>query len=73
MPASHEDLDADYLQDCLNLFGFTTGDLDDAIPPALISAGSNHVLLTLKSRSTLAAMSYELERGTAKLDSDVPR
>jgi PhzF family phenazine biosynthesis protein len=63
MPASHEELESEYLQECLTLFGYTNPDLDDAIPPALINAGSNHILLALRNRATLAAMSYELERG----------
>jgi PhzF family phenazine biosynthesis protein len=63
LPASHTTLDLDYLQECLRLFGFAEQDLDVDLPPALINAGSNHVLLALKSRQTLARMSYDLERG----------
>jgi PhzF family phenazine biosynthesis protein len=63
MPASQDDLEPDYLQQCMSLFGLSHDDLDDAIPPALINAGSNHVVLALRSRAALARMSYELERG----------
>ncbi|MBB3594902.1 PhzF family phenazine biosynthesis protein [Rhizobium sp. BK529] len=63
VPASHEDLEAHYLQACMDLFGFSKGHLDESIPPALINAGSPHVLIALRHRATLAAMSYDLERG----------
>jgi PhzF family phenazine biosynthesis protein len=49
----------------LDLFGFTSTDLDDRIAPAQIHAGADHLVLMLKSRATLAAMQYDLTRGRA--------
>ncbi len=47
----------------LQLFGLDEGDLDPAVPPAAMHGGADHLLLALRSRATLAQMSYELERG----------
>lgn len=63
LPTSVRGLEAGYLQECLDLFGFFDADLDAALPPRLINAGSNYVLLALHSRQTLADMSYEMPRG----------
>lgn len=49
----------------LDLFGYTDRDLDFRIPPALIHAGADHLLLMLNSRQTLAAMKYEFDAGRA--------
>jgi len=49
----------------LDLFGYTNEDLDLRIPPALIHAGADHLLLMLDNRRTLAAMKYEFEAGRA--------
>ncbi|MEM9348694.1 MAG: PhzF family phenazine biosynthesis protein [Pseudomonadota bacterium] len=51
------------LRDVLNLFGLAPDDLDPRLPPALINAGANHILLALKDRDRLAGMDYELDRG----------
>jgi PhzF family phenazine biosynthesis protein len=37
--------------------------LDLTIPPALVHAGANHLLLALRSRELLSAMRYDLEDG----------
>ncbi len=47
----------------LNLFGYGKSDLDPRLPPALIHAGADHLLLALNTRAALAAMRYELEAG----------
>jgi PhzF family phenazine biosynthesis protein len=47
----------------LALFGYTSDDLDPAIPPALIHGGADHLVLALNSRKALAAMAYELKAG----------
>lgn len=47
----------------LRLFGFTDDDLDPRIPPALIHAGADHLVLMLESRRTLAAMKYNFDAG----------
>jgi len=49
----------------LELFGYTTGDLDLKIPPARIHGGADHVVLALRSRGALARMAYDFERGRA--------
>lgn len=59
-PASFE-----LIAEALALFGYTSGDLDPAIPPALIHGGADHLVLVLKSREALAAMRYDLKTGQA--------
>jgi PhzF family phenazine biosynthesis protein len=54
---------APLVDSALALFGYTRGDLDQRIPPALAHAGANHLVLALKSRALLAAMRYELDAG----------
>lgn len=49
--------------EALALFGYQPGDLDSAIPPALIHGGADHLVLALKSRAALAAMAYDLKKG----------
>ncbi len=51
--------------EALALFGYTPGDLDPAILPALIHGGADHLVLALKSREALAAMRYDLKAGQA--------
>lgn len=49
--------------DLLQLFGYTTGDLDPRIPPAMIHAGADHALFALTKREVLSRMSYDLKQG----------
>jgi PhzF family phenazine biosynthesis protein len=49
--------------DALALFGYTRGDLDPRLPPALIHGGADHLVLALKTRAALAAMRYDLDAG----------
>lgn len=51
--------------EALALFGYAPGDLEPAIPPALIHGGADHLVLALKSREALAAMRYDLKAGQA--------
>lgn len=51
----------------LDLFDLASDDLDGRIPPALIHAGADHLVLMLKRRSTLAAMKYDFRRGQAAM------
>lgn len=44
--------------DALALFGLTTRDLDDRLPPARIHGGVDHVMLVLRDRARLAAIDY---------------
>ncbi|WP_420407759.1 PhzF family phenazine biosynthesis protein [Hoeflea sp.] len=49
----------------LDLLGYSNDQLDPALPPAEIHAGADHLLLALKDRADLAAMSYDLDAGRA--------
>jgi len=51
--------------EALALFGYAPGDLDPAIPPALIHGGADHLVLALNTREALAAMRYDLKAGQA--------
>lgn len=56
-------LSSEELNESLGLFGLTENDLDERLAPAFIHAGAEHVVLPLKTRSSLSAMSYDLEHG----------
>ncbi|MGJ7612747.1 MULTISPECIES: PhzF family phenazine biosynthesis protein [unclassified Variovorax] len=56
------------VSDALALFGYTVGDLDPRIAPAVAHAGADHLVLALKSRALLSAMHYELEAGRALMN-----
>ncbi|HIP78759.1 MAG TPA: PhzF family phenazine biosynthesis protein [Kiloniellaceae bacterium] len=62
-PTRSRPLDEDLLERTLALFGLTRDALDPRIPPAFAEAGATHVVLGLKERATLAAMSYDLDAG----------
>lgn len=47
----------------LALFGYSQQDLDPNLPPAIIHAGLDHLVLALDSRAKLSRMHYELEAG----------
>ena len=49
----------------LELFGYRRDQLDPALSPAEINAGADHLLLALRDRGDLAAMSYDLDAGRA--------
>lgn len=51
------------LEKALALFGYTAAELDPSLPPAEIHAGADHLLLALKNRGDLAAMTYDLDAG----------
>ncbi len=50
-------------KDVLTLFGLRSSDLDERLPPAHVHAGADHVVLVLKDRARLSAMSYDLNQG----------
>lgn len=54
---------AELVEKALALFGFTKEDLDPRIPPGFAEGGATHLVLALKDRAKLAAMSYDLEAG----------
>ena len=45
----------------LDVFGYTDAQINTIIPPARIHAGADHLLSSLKSRSDLAQMRYDME------------
>ncbi|CAN7212022.1 PhzF family phenazine biosynthesis protein [Mesorhizobium amorphae] len=51
------------IAETLALFGYAAEDLDPAVAPALIHGGADHLVLALKSRQALAAMTYDLKAG----------
>ncbi|MDC8829798.1 PhzF family phenazine biosynthesis protein [Alteromonas gilva] len=53
------------LTSVLTLFALQPDDLDERLAPAWIHGGSNHIVLVLKSRQTLAQMRYDLAAGKA--------
>ena len=63
MPAS-----AQLVSDALELFGYMPEDLDERIPPAIVHGGARHLALVLKSRETLAAMTYALDAGRSLMN-----
>jgi PhzF family phenazine biosynthesis protein len=51
--------------DALTLFGLELDDLDPRFTPTFAQAGATHLILVLRSREKLAAMSYDLASGRA--------
>ena len=51
------------VEKALALFGYSKDQLDPALPPAEIHGGADHLLLALRDRTDLAAMSYDLDQG----------
>ena len=51
------------IQQALALFSLSPDDLDARIPPAIANAGAEHLVLALRERDALRAMSYDLDRG----------
>ena len=62
-PTRNSRLTADQLTGALQLFALSESDLDERIPPVIAEAGATHLVLALKSRDALAAMSYDLDEG----------
>lgn len=56
------------VSDALALLGYTPEDLDERIPPAIVHGGADHLALVLKSRQTLAAMTYDLDAGRSLMN-----
>jgi len=64
-PTSSKQASAALVDAALALFGYRREELDPRIPPALINAGNDHLVLALRSRAALAAMQYDFEAGRA--------
>ncbi len=63
-PATRSNLASPHLVSAaLELFGYTIEDLDPNLPPALVHAGADHLLIALNTRKALAAMQYDLNAG----------
>jgi len=62
-PTWNKPVDEAQQAEALALFGLSTDDLDAGYPVARIHAGADHLLLPLKDRATLAAMTYDLDAG----------
>ncbi len=58
-------VEPNHISDALKLFGLQDSQLDKRIPPAIINAGVNHLLLNLMDHETLRQMRYDLEAGKA--------
>ena len=67
-PTRSAPLDAPLRDALLDLFGYSSGDLDPKLRPAKIHGGADHALLALRSRDALARMNYEFERGRALME-----
>ena len=60
-PTSTTDAPGPWLEAMLRHFKLSTDDLDPRFPVRLASAGAKHLVLGLRRRETLAAMSYDFE------------
>ena len=55
--------DSELVANTLQLFSYTSADLDSDLPPVFANAGANHLIIGLNSREALSAMDYQLEVG----------
>jgi len=62
-PTRSEAADPQIVSAALSLFSYTPDDLDTRIPPAIADAGATHLILALKQRAHLSAMTYDLNSG----------
>lgn len=62
-PTRSQPADAGLLEAALALFDLRPSELDPRLPPTLMHAGADHLLLALRDRRRLAAMHYPLEAG----------
>ncbi|HWT13673.1 MAG TPA: PhzF family phenazine biosynthesis isomerase, partial [Allosphingosinicella sp.] len=68
-PTSSRAVPEALLAEALDLFSLVPADLDPRLPPAIANAGVDHLLIALRERERLAAMSYDLGSGRALMDS----
>ncbi len=64
-PTRSAPADPDRVTAALGLFDLAPADLDPRLPPALMHAGADHLVLALADRGRLARMAYDLEQGRA--------
>ena len=62
-PTHSEPISTGLSNEVLDLFGYSTNDLDPAIPPARAHGGADHLVFVLKTRQALASMNYYLDAG----------
>jgi PhzF family phenazine biosynthesis protein len=62
-PTRTEPAASPLVANALTLFGYADDDLDPKIPPTIADAGARHLVLALKSRERLAAMTYDQAAG----------
>jgi PhzF family phenazine biosynthesis protein len=67
-PTRSAPLDAPLRDALLDLFGYSSGDLDPKLRPGKIHGGADHALLALRSRDALARMTYDFDRGRALME-----
>lgn len=66
-PTRSQALSDDELRETLALFDLTEADLDPRLAPARAHGGADHIVLPLRSRDRLAAMTYGLDQGRAMM------
>ncbi|WP_156256594.1 PhzF family phenazine biosynthesis protein [Sandarakinorhabdus oryzae] len=62
-PTRSTPVDDALLAEALALFGYAAADLDAQIAPRLANAGSQHLVIPLRSRAALSRLSYDLDAG----------
>lgn len=62
-PTHHTLLSHAQINDTLTLFGYSKSQLSNTFAPARINGGADHYVIPLQSRSDLASMSYNLDKG----------
>jgi len=67
-PTRSAPADRQLVLDALSLLGYVPADLDPRIPPALAHGGADHLVLALRTRALLAAMTYDLDEGRALMN-----
>lgn len=62
-PTRSNPADPKLVDEALSLFGYTVDELDPLLPPHHANAGTEHLVLPLKTRDALKRMDYDLEQG----------
>ena len=62
VPPSVGPVRATVVREALAAFGWTNEDIDPLLPPRASFAGAHHLVLGVRSRALLAAMSYDFQR-----------
>ncbi|HEX6327392.1 MAG TPA: PhzF family phenazine biosynthesis isomerase [Jiangellaceae bacterium] len=62
------DVSEDDLAEALAALGWEPGDLDPALPPAIVNAGNDHLIIAAATRERLAALDYDFDRLKALME-----